>query len=181
MATTTCTTRELEDLLEALATHREFLRFTVRDLAEADARRHPTASELSLGGLIKHVASTERQWARFIQIGAAAMGSFAEWSDDQWDEGDPAVQEWASAFQLDADETLAGVLEEYAAVAEQTAAILRGETDLDREIPLPEAPWFQSTAWSVRRVALHILAETAQHAGHADILRESIDGQRTMG
>ena len=48
--------------------------------------------------------------------------------------------------------------------------------------PLPEAPWFQPGATrSARRVFLHIVAETAQHAGHADILRESLDGQKTMG
>ena len=47
---------------------------------------------------------------------------------------------------------------------------------------LPEAPWFQPGArWSARRVFVHIVAETAQHAGHADILRESIDGQKSMG
>ena len=54
--------------------------------------------------------------------------------------------------------------------------------DLDASHPLPEAPWFPpGAARSARRVFLHIIAETAQHAGHADILRESIDGQKTMG
>jgi hypothetical protein len=53
---------------------------------------------------------------------------------------------------------------------------------LDRSHELPPAPWFPpGTAWSARRVFLHIIAETAQHAGHADILRESIDGAKTMG
>ena len=56
------------------------------------------------------------------------------------------------------------------------------ELDLDTSHPLPEAPWFeQGASWSVRRVAVHILAEVSQHAGHADIIREAIDGQRTMG
>lgn len=54
--------------------------------------------------------------------------------------------------------------------------------DLDAGHPLPEAPWFpRDTVRSARRVFVHIIAETAQHAGHADILRESIDGARTMG
>ena len=54
--------------------------------------------------------------------------------------------------------------------------------DLDCDHALPQAPWFEPGArWSARRVLLHIVAETAQHAGHADILRESIDGQKTMG
>jgi hypothetical protein len=54
--------------------------------------------------------------------------------------------------------------------------------DLDAEYPLPAAPWFAPGAMrSVRRAVVHIVAETAQHAGHADIIRESIDGQKTMG
>jgi hypothetical protein len=53
---------------------------------------------------------------------------------------------------------------------------------LDISHPLPDAPWFEPGAcWSARRVALHILAETAQHSGHADIIRESLDGAKTMG
>ena len=47
---------------------------------------------------------------------------------------------------------------------------------------LPETPWFEPGArWTARRVFVHIIAETPQHAGHADILRETIDGQKTMG
>ena len=54
--------------------------------------------------------------------------------------------------------------------------------DLDADHPLPDAPWFEAGArWSARRVLLHVLAETAQHAGHADIIRESLDGAKTMG
>ena len=56
------------------------------------------------------------------------------------------------------------------------------EQDLDGDHALPEAPWFEPGArWSARRVLVHIIAETAQHAGHADIIRESIDGAKTMG
>jgi hypothetical protein len=56
------------------------------------------------------------------------------------------------------------------------------QADLDETHPLPSAPWFEpGAAWSTRRVALHVLAEISQHAGHADIIREAIDGQRTMG
>jgi hypothetical protein len=67
-------------------------------------------------------------------------------------------------------------------VAATTDALVASLPDLDADHPLPQAPWFApGAAWSARRVLLHIIAETAQHAGHADILRESLDGQKTMG
>nr|WP_238705867.1 DUF664 domain-containing protein [Serinicoccus chungangensis] len=66
-------------------------------------------------------------------------------------------------------------------VGRETTRILE-DADLDVSHPLPTAPWFEDGAsWSVRRVALHVLAEISQHAGHADIIREAIDGRRTMG
>ncbi|WP_254781492.1 DUF664 domain-containing protein [Modestobacter sp. DSM 44400] len=59
---------------------------------------------------------------------------------------------------------------------------MRTLPSLDVEHPLPEAPWFEPGAtWSARRAFLHIVAETAQHAGRIDVLRETIDGQKTMG
>jgi len=58
----------------------------------------------------------------------------------------------------------------------------RRTADLDLEQDLPVTPWWPAgTKWSARRAILHIIAETSQHAGHADIVREAIDGQKTMG
>ena len=66
-------------------------------------------------------------------------------------------------------------------VAATTEQVLRS-ADLASAHPLPKAPWFEPGAsWSVRRVALHMLGEISQHSGHADIIREAIDGARTMG
>ena len=66
-------------------------------------------------------------------------------------------------------------------MAARTDALV-ATVDLDHAWPLPEAPWFEPGATrSARRVFLHVVAETAQHAGHADIIRETIDGQKTMG
>jgi hypothetical protein len=93
----------------------------------------------------------------------------------------PNPEAWAAQFQLLPDETLADVLAGYNAVAASTDTIVRTH-DLDIAHPLPEAPWFEPGAtWTARRVLLHIIAETAQHAGHADILRETLDGSKTMG
>lgn len=55
------------------------------------------------------------------------------------------------------------------------------KADPDAEVPLPEAPWEPGVLhhWPVRRILLHLLRETAQHAGHADIIREALDGANT--
>jgi uncharacterized damage-inducible protein DinB len=164
-------TGERADLLESLARTRHFLRHTTRDLTDEQAAQRTTASELSLGGLIKHVTLTERQWIRFIQAGPPAMA---------WDQS--SMGDWLSAFRMMPGDTLAGLLEEYAKAAEETAELIAGLPDLDAAQPLPEAPWFPPGArWSARRVLLHVIAETAQHAGHADIIRESLDGAKSMG
>ena len=171
MSTTHAVTGERADLLESLARNRHFLRHTTRDLTDEQAAQRTTASELSLGGLIKHVTLTERQWIRFIQVGPAAMA---------WDQS--SVGDWMSAFRMEPGDTLAGLLEEYAQAADETAELVAGLPDLDAAQPLPEAPWFPpGVRWSARRVLLHVIAETAQHAGHADIIRESLDGAKSMG
>lgn len=167
-------TQERRDLLEALATHRGFLRHTTDDLTDRQAAHRSTVSALTLGGLIKHVTATEESWAAFIVEGASSMPSY----------DDPAVwEEHADSFAMGEGETLAGLLERYAGVADRTDALIRSDAvDIDTVHALPEAPWTAPGAtWSVRRALVHIVAETAQHAGHADIIREAIDGQRTMG
>jgi uncharacterized damage-inducible protein DinB len=165
-------TGETADMLEALAKHRYFLRYTVRDLTDEQAAQRTTASELCLGGLIKHVALTERQWTAFIIDGPSAMRP----------QGGDAPIDWAGGFRMLEGETLAGLLEQYEEVARRTDELVATLPDLDAGHPLPEAPWFEPGAsWSARRVLLHIIAETAQHAGHADIIRESLDGAKSMG
>ena len=73
MHATTTRAGERADLLETLATHRQFLRYTVRGLTEEQARQRTTASELTLGGLVKHVAHTEATWVDFILEGPGVM------------------------------------------------------------------------------------------------------------
>jgi Protein of unknown function (DUF664) len=173
MDTTTTVTGERADLLEALAAHRHFLRYTVQGLTEEQARQRTTASELTLGGLVKHVAHQEAGWVRFVLEGPSSMPG----PDDP-----EQMARWAEEFRLGPDETLESVLADYDEVARRTDELVRTLPDLDASHPLPEAPWFQPGATrSARRVFLHIVAETAQHAGHADILRESLDRQKTMG
>ncbi|MFE9692506.1 DinB family protein [Micromonospora sp. NPDC005806] len=160
-------TGERADLLAALRRHRGFLRQTVQGLTDEQAATRSTVSELCLGGLIKHVATTEERWLWFAVGGAEAM------------QREPI--DWFGQFRMGDGETLAGLLAEFDRVAEATDALV-ATLDLNSAHPLPTAPWFEpGVSWSVRRVLLHVIAETAQHAGHADIIREAIDGAKTMG
>jgi uncharacterized damage-inducible protein DinB len=169
-------TGERAEIARTLAKHRQLLRQTTRGMSDEQARQRSTASELCLGGIIKHVAATERQWAAFIAAGPAVLGGDASWDD-------PArIQAFLDGFKMLPDETLAGLLAAYEDAAAATEKLIAELDDLDASHPLPEAPWYeQGERWSARRVLLHVLAETAQHAGHADIIRETIDGAKTMG
>jgi hypothetical protein len=172
-------TQERTDLLEALAAHRGFLRQTAQGLTDEQARTRSTVSALTVGGLIKHVASTEAGWAQFlIDGGGVGMDPDIDWSNPSPE----LIANYENGFLLLETETLAGVLAEYERVAAETDRLVRELPDLDVTFPLPDAPWFPAgTVRSVRRTIMHIIGETAQHAGHADIIRESIDGAKTMG
>jgi hypothetical protein len=166
---------ERADLLELLAAGRHFLRFTTRDLTDEQAGQRTTVSELCLGGLIKHVTSAEQGWVNFIVHGTSAMQDFSAMTEQDF-------ARRAAEFRLLPGETLEGVLADYARVARRTDELVATLPDLNAAHPLPNAPWFPPGAqWSARHAILHIIAETAQHAGHADIIRESLDGAKTMG
>lgn len=156
---------EREGLLAYLAQQRDALRLAAYGLTDEQARATPTASSLSVGGLIKHVAATERSWMDdVLQRRRDGAGSETAYHDH---------------FRLGPDETLAGVLEEYGQVARETEEIVAGIPDLGQPVPVPkDVPWFPRDvdAWSVRWVLLHLIEETARHAGHADIVREAVDG-----
>jgi hypothetical protein len=190
MSTTTDTSqasghRERADLVETLAKHRHFLRFTVRDLTEEQAGRATTASALTLSGLLKHVADIEAGWVSFILGGPEAMASDQEGNRQQGANTGGDATHWSQMsdprFVVKPGTTLTALLARYDAVARRTDDVV-ATVDLDAAHPLPAAPWFEpGTSWSARRVLLHIIAETAQHAGHADIIRETLDGAKSMG
>lgn len=163
---------ELTDLLETLGTHRGFLIHAATGLTEEQARARSTISELSVGGLIKHVTRVEERWATFLTSDIESFGTFdAE-----------AYAAHSASFVMSPDETLDGLLADYAAAAAHTTKVVTDLPDLDADHALPVTPWWpQGSRWSLRRALLHLLAETSQHAGHADIIREAIDGQKTMG
>ena len=163
---------ERREFVGSMARHRKILRRTVRGISEEQARQRSTVSELSLGGLIRHVTLAEQNWTAFITHGAPALGGSETTSFDTR----------AATFEMTDEETVAALLERYEETARATYRLIMTLPSLDVSHPLPDAPWFErGTSWSARRVLLHILAETAQHAGHADIIREAIDGAKSMG
>ncbi|MFF7656377.1 DinB family protein [Streptomyces sp. NPDC007983] len=178
---------ERTDLLAALATARSALTHTARGLSDEQAGEQPTVSALCLGGLIKHVASMEETWMRFVAEGPSAMSydlpDGVTWADiaagtarafPQW------MIDHQNGFRMLPGETLAGIVEHYERVAAHSEDVIASVSDLSATHPLPEAPWNEPGAvYSVRRVLTHIIAETTQHAGHADILRETLDGQKS--
>jgi uncharacterized damage-inducible protein DinB len=166
------TNTERDDLRSAVAQHRELLLRTVHGLSDDQVRMTPTVSRLCLGGIIKHVALMEEGWVRFIEQGPASEGPPDE----------TTYAAHAAGFRMTDDETLDAVLERYREVAQRTDDLILSLPSLDASQPLPEAPWFEPGArWTARRALVHIVAETAQHAGHADIVRETIDGAKSMG
>jgi hypothetical protein len=159
-------TDERDLLLAYIAQQRAGLRNAAFGLTDEQARLTPTAGSLSIGGLVKHVAATERHWVDLaVQRQRPASREESE-------------QAYHDGFRLREDETLAGALDFYAEVAAETEAAMAG-VEMDRPVPVPKGvPWFPADvdAWSVRWVLLHVVEETARHAGHADMIREAIDG-----
>jgi hypothetical protein len=155
-------TDERDGLLAYLAQQRTGLRLAAYGLTDDQARATPSASPLSIGGLIKHVAIMERGWSDIIL-----------------QRGGRSVDDYVAGFELGPDETLAGTISAYDDVAKETESVVAGIADLGQSVPVPKGvPWFPADvdAWSVRWVLLHLIEETARHAGHADIVRESLDG-----
>ena len=172
MTDTTDSSTERDDLLHALNQHRGLLLRTVRGLSEAQARLTPTVSELCIGGIIKHVSLMEEGWVRFIEHGPRSDGP----------PDASAYEAHAAGFRMADDESVDDLLNRYQEVAGRTDELILHLPSLVASHPLPEAPWFEPGAhWTARRALVHIVAETAQHAGHADIIRETIDGAKSMG
>jgi hypothetical protein len=156
-------TDERDLLLAYIEQQRDGIRNAAYGLTDEQARLAPSASPLSIGGLVKHAADMEQGWIDMVlqRDRGASQASYEE------------------NFRLGPDETLAGALAHLDAVAQETVRVIGGITDLGQAVPVPKGvPWYPDDidAWSVRWVLLHLIEEIARHAGHADIVRESIDG-----
>lgn len=157
------TEQEREDLIAMLADQRELFRITLRGIDDEQARRRTTVSELTLGGLLHHLVSCEQHWTSVIV------------RRDENAELD--VSKFGGEYVMAAEETVAGLLATWDEVAAATAELIRTVDSLDVSIPTPTSPWVPERIWqSVRYTVLHILREIAHHSGHADIIREALDG-----
>lgn len=162
---------ERDALREFVAYHQSAFFAVAYGLNDEQARSTPSASALSIGGLIKHATGVQRTWMQ--RVSAAPSPPVRD--------GRPFEQrraEFADEFVMREDETLRQLLDALAAQNAETLRQLEG-ADLDTPVPVPtDAPWFPADVkqWSVRWVFHHLINELARHSGHADIIRESIDG-----
>jgi hypothetical protein len=135
----------------------------VRGISDADARRAPTASSLTLLGLIKHSTVWEARWFEGVVAGRALADGWPDTEHDVQDGSDfsvgddDAVEEWVARY------------EDAIATAREIVA----GADLDARVARADV-----VDANVRFVVVHMIEETARHAGHADIIRETIDGTR---
>jgi len=162
---------ERQTLIEFLRHNQNAFLAIAYGLTDEQARSTPSVSALSIGGLIKHVAGVQRSWMARV---TAAPGSPPR--DDRPFEEQAA--EYQDQYVMRDDETLDQLLDTLRAQNEDTLRIF-AEADLDAQVPVPhDVPWFPQDLdfWNVRWVAMHLVEELTRHAGHGDIIRESIDG-----
>ena len=132
------------------------------DVDQLRSRPFPS-SELSVGGLLKHLAVVEASWVNLTFAGGVEPPS---WTGQQQVEGEGWTFRTAAA---DSPEQLFAWLEEAQRVTERVVA---GAATLD--VLAHEEPWGEPC--SLRWVLLHLVQEYARHLGHADLIREAVDG-----
>ncbi|MGZ4451927.1 MAG: DinB family protein [Nocardioides sp.] len=142
-------------------------------LTDQQAGLRTTASALTVGSLIKHVTLVSRSWldVALAAPGRPALGPSAE----------GATEAWLAAWTWTESDTLAEALRAFDEVSASILAAV-AQADLDTPAPVPDAPWFPKdvASWSVRWVWFHVIEELARHAGHADIVREALDGATSI-
>jgi uncharacterized damage-inducible protein DinB len=146
--------------------HRATLEWKVEGLRDEDAHRVavPT-SALTLGGLVKHLALVEDSWFtdRF-----AGLGEPEPWASAPFDED----RDWE--LHSAADDTLDELLALYRAACERSRAVIASAASLD---DLSASTSREGEHFTLRWILFHMIEETARHNGHADLLREAIDGE----
>lgn len=161
MAATFSTATEREALCGSLDVQRDALVRKVRGVGDADARRAPTASALSLLGILRHSTLWEQRWFQGVVAGRPLA--------DGWPERREPI---AHDFMVGDDDTVDHWIARYKEAAEESRTVVAG-MGLDDRCARREL-----VDENVRWVLLHMIEETARHAGHADIIRETLDGSQ---
>jgi hypothetical protein len=155
-------TSERHGLAVLLDQQRDALVRKVAGLSEDDARRTPGPSSLSLLSLLKHCAVWEVRWPQGVVAGRSLNDGWPEREEDQ------------AEFTLTQDDTLERWLRLYEGACATSRAVA---ASVDLEAPCARTDIIDC---NVRWVLLHLIEETARHAGHADIIREALDGMRGL-
>lgn len=147
----------------------EAVRNAAFGLTEEEARLAPARSELSIAGILKHLTIGWSGWQRREACERGERG---------WELTETDYAQFYGSFALSDDETLEQILEQYDAA---TAALIAAVEAMDPGAEALEAPapWFgrmEPTPVTRRTLALHLIEEFARHAGHADLVREQLDG-----
>jgi len=161
---------ERQTLINFLAFQQDAFAAVAHGLTDEQARSTPSVSALSVGALIKHVTAVQAGWI-------ARAESAPDFPPRDTRPMAEQMAEHQDQLTMRDDEKLGDLLD---ALRVQNAKTLQAfaELDLDALVPVPhEVPWFPADVdhWSVRWVGMHIIEELSRHAGHADIIRESID------
>ncbi|MDT5095712.1 MAG: hypothetical protein QOH60_5075 [Mycobacterium sp.] len=164
-------TDERDALREFVSYHQEAYFAIAYGLTDEQARSTPSASAMSIGGVIKHITNMQKTWMQRVTAAPDAPTPDKRPFEER-------AAEFQDEFVMRDDETLAGLLDRFAAQNAKTLELVK-TADLDLPVPVPtDAPWFPKdiTHWSVRWVFFHVINELARHSGQADVIRESIDG-----
>lgn len=143
-----------------LDAQREALIRKIEGLDDAAARQTPTASSLSLLGLVKHAVTWERRWFQVVMAGGELP--------DGWPEVRPEPRD--ADLTVEEGDTVDGWVGSYREQIEQSDAVV---ASMDLDSPCARKDIIEC---NVRYVMFHMIQETARHAGHADIIRETLDG-----
>jgi hypothetical protein len=155
-------TSEREALEGFLDYQREGLLLTTEGLDDAAARKAPSASSLSLLGLIKHAATWERRWFQVIMAGRELPEGWPEVRTEPRD----------ADLMVDENDTVDYWVAYYREQIEESRAIA---ASMELDSPCARQDIIEC---NVRYVLFHMIEETARHGGHADIIRETLDGTR---
>ena len=153
---------EREALEMNLDAQREGLIRKIEGLDDAMARQSPTASSLSLLGLVKHSATWEARWFQVVMAGRELP--------DGWPEVEPEPRD--ADLLVDESDTVDHWVAAYREQIERSRAVV---ASMDLDTPCARNDIIEC---NVRYVMFHMIEETARHAGHADIIRETLDGSR---